>query len=206
MTVNPDRRAPTTGSTPISGTLVNTYTNQPVPNEPVTLTVNGTQSCTATTNARGVATCPVTPNEPAGHLLARPGRSPGTRARCRSSCPTSGSSTFTVTQAPTTFTYTGHDVGDQRPVGHPVGRADDQRAGARAPTCPARRSTFTLGSGSSLQSCSATTNASGAASCTITDVNQSTGTAGISASYGGDTVLPVVHRGLDGHGPHARPR
>ena len=32
----------------------------------MTLTVNGTQSCTATTNANGVATCPVTPNEPAG--------------------------------------------------------------------------------------------------------------------------------------------
>ena len=54
------------GSTPVSGTLINTYTNQPVPNEPVTLTVNGTQSCTATTNANGVATCSVTPNEPAG--------------------------------------------------------------------------------------------------------------------------------------------
>ena len=50
----------------VSGTLINTYTNQPVPNEPVTSTLNGTQHCTATTNASGVASCPVTPNEPGG--------------------------------------------------------------------------------------------------------------------------------------------
>ena len=41
-----------------------------------------------------------------------------------------------------------------------------------------RTVTFTLGSGSSSQSCTAMTNASGAASCTIANVNQSTGTAG----------------------------
>ena len=56
-----------------------------------------------------------------------------------------------------------------------------------APTWPASTVTFTLGSGSALQSCSATTNASGAASCTIADVNQSSGTVGVSATYGGNT-------------------
>ena len=50
----------------VSGTLLNTYTNQPMPNEPVTLTLSGTQSCTATTNASGMASCTITPNEPAG--------------------------------------------------------------------------------------------------------------------------------------------
>ena len=34
------------GSTPITGTLINTYTDQPVPDEPVTFRVNGTQTCT----------------------------------------------------------------------------------------------------------------------------------------------------------------
>ena len=54
------------GTTTVTGTLINTYTNQPVPNEPVTLTLNGTQTCTATTNASGVASCPVTSTEPPG--------------------------------------------------------------------------------------------------------------------------------------------
>ena len=58
------------GATPVSATLVNTYTDQPVPNEPVTSTLNNTQTCTATTNDSGVATCPVMPTEPCGHLLA----------------------------------------------------------------------------------------------------------------------------------------
>ena len=41
LTVNPTTGV-YNGSTPISGTLVNTYTNQPVNGEPVTLDVNGT--------------------------------------------------------------------------------------------------------------------------------------------------------------------
>ena len=41
-------------------------TGAPIPGEQVTLKLNGTQTCTATTNASGVATCSITPNEPAG--------------------------------------------------------------------------------------------------------------------------------------------
>ena len=56
---------PTTGTygtpTPVSTTLVNTYTNQPVANEPVTLTVNGTQSCSATTTPRAPPPVPSPP-------------------------------------------------------------------------------------------------------------------------------------------------
>ena len=65
LTVNPTTGT-YNGSTTVSGTLTNTYTGQPVPNEPVTLTVNGTQTCTATTGANGVASCQVTPTEPSG--------------------------------------------------------------------------------------------------------------------------------------------
>ena len=83
--------APTTGTyngtTPVSATLVNTYTNQPVPNEPVTFTLNNTQTCTATTDASGVATCPVTPTEPTG-TYSLTTSFPGTRAPCPSSCRT----------------------------------------------------------------------------------------------------------------------
>ena len=47
--------------TTVTGTLINNYTNTPVAGETVTLMVNGTQSCTGTTNASGVATCTITP-------------------------------------------------------------------------------------------------------------------------------------------------
>ena len=94
------------GSTTVSATLVNTYTNAPVPGQTVTLTVNGSQTCTGTTNASGVATCPVTPNEPSGtySLTASFGGNTTTTPVLLSS---SGSSTFTESKAPTTLTYTG---------------------------------------------------------------------------------------------------
>ena len=56
--------------TTVTGTLVNNYTNTPVAGETVTLKLNGTQSCTGTTNASGVATCTITPTEPGGTLHA----------------------------------------------------------------------------------------------------------------------------------------
>ena len=105
LTVNPSGGV-YEGSTPLSGTLVNTYTNQPIPNEQVTFTLGGAQSCTAITNAVGVANCSVTPNEPAG-TYSTTGSFPGDSNQQPQLLPTSGSSTFTVTLAPTTFAYTG---------------------------------------------------------------------------------------------------
>ena len=62
--------------------------------------------------------------------------------------------------------------------------------------------TFTLGSGGARQSCSGTTNAGGAASCTIADVNQTAGTVGVSASYSGTTYYQTQH-GLDSDRTHS---
>ena len=50
LTINQPLSGPYNGSTPVSGTLINTFTNQPVPNETVTFTL-GTQTCMATTGA-----------------------------------------------------------------------------------------------------------------------------------------------------------
>ena len=173
------------GSTPLSGTLINTYTNQPVPNQPVTFTLNGTQSCTATTNAQGVATCPVTPNEPQGSYSLS-GTFPGDSTSMPQLNPTSSSSTATVSQAPTTFAYTGTtSVTNGQPATlSGVLTSSEPSSGTDV---SGKTVTFTLGSGGSLQSCTATTTASGAASCTIASVNQSAGTAGVTASYSGDT-------------------
>ncbi len=184
LTITP-ATGPYNGSTPVSGTLVNTYTNQPVPNEPVTLTLTGTtQTCTATTNVSGVASCSVNPNEPAG-TYSTTGSFPGDTTRMPQLLPTSGSGTFTVTLAPTTFAYTGTTsvTNGQSATLTGILTTSEPSPGTDV---GGQTVTFTLGSGSALQSCSGTTNASGAAGCTIADVNQTSGTVGISASYSGN--------------------
>ena len=56
-----------TGSPPRSrGTLTNAVTGQGISGQTITLTLNGTQSCTATTNSYGKASCSVTPTESSG--------------------------------------------------------------------------------------------------------------------------------------------
>ncbi len=172
------------GPTTVSATLDNTYTNLPVPGEPVTLTVNGTQPCTATTNANGVASCTITPNEPSGSysLTATFTGDTSSMPQLNSS---STSNTFTVTLAPTTLTYTGTtSVTNGQPA---------TLSGVLTTTEPTpgtdvagRPVTFTIGSGTSSQSCTGTTNASGAASCTIPSVNQSSGTVAVTDSFSSD--------------------
>ena len=172
LTVNPTTGT-YNGSTTVSGTLTNTYTGQPVPNEPVTLTVNGTQTCTATTGANGVASCQVTPTEPSG-TYSLTGSFPGTARRRRSCYPRSSTSTFTVTQAPTTLTYTGPTSFTN---GQPTTLSGVLTTSEPSPGTDVggRTVTFAIGSGTSAQSCTATTNASGDASCTIATVNQTYG-------------------------------
>jgi hypothetical protein len=183
LTVNPSSGA-YEGSTPVSGTLINTYTNQPIPNEQVTFSLSGPQSCTAITNALGVATCPLTPNEPQGSYPLS-GTFAGDSTAMPQLNPTSSSNTITVTQAPTTLTYTGTTSVTNGQSATLSGVLTSSEPSA-ATDVAGRTVTFSLGSGGALQSCAGTTDSSGTASCTVTDVNQTTGTAGISVSFSGD--------------------
>jgi hypothetical protein len=184
LTVNPTGGT-YNGSTPITGTLVNTYTNQPVPNEPVTLTVNGTQSCTADTNAAGQATCSVTPTEAAG-TYPLTGTFPGDTTTGPQLLPTNTTSTFTETTAPTTFTYTGPTTltngGSTTLTG--VLTSSEPTPGTPVGGQPV---TITIGSGSTSQSCSGTTNAAGQVSCTIVKVNQSSCSVTVGATFAGNS-------------------
>jgi sugar lactone lactonase YvrE len=173
---------PYNGSTPLTGTLVNTYTNQPVPNEPVTLTLNGAQSCTATTNASGVATCPVTPTEPPSTYSVT-GTFGGDKTTTPVLLASSGSSTFTETKASTTVTYTGST---STTSGQAPSLSATLTTSSGAPL-PGQTVTFTVGTGSSAQHCSATTNAAGQASCSICSYNQSASPLPVTVSYGGNT-------------------
>ena len=187
LTVNPTSGV-YNGSTPVSATLTNTYTGQPVPGEPVTLTVTGAPPCTATTNAQGVATCNVTPTEPAGSYTLT-GNFPGDSSSTPQLLLTSSSNTFTETKAPTTVVYTGPT---QLTNGQPVTLSGVVTSSEPTPGTPVagQTVTFTIGSGSSAQSCTGTTNAAGQASCTIAKVNQqpcSLSTVPITVKYAGNS-------------------
>ena len=183
LTVNPTTGT-YNGTTPVSGTLVNTYTGQPVTNEPVTLTVNGTQACTATTNASGVASCTVAPNEPAG-TYSLTASFPGDNSSMPQLLSSSSTTTITVTQAPTTATYTGPTslTNGQPATFSGVLTTSEPSAGTDV---GGGSVTFTIGSGPSAQSCTATTNASGNVSCTISSVNQSSCCVPVSVSFAGN--------------------
>jgi hypothetical protein len=165
----------------VSGTLVNSYTNAPVPNEPVTLTVNGTQTCSATTNASGVASCTITPNEPGGTYTLT-GSFGGDTTAVPTLLPSTGKTTFTENKAPTTVTYTGSTsiTSGNSPV------LSATLTGNGAPL-PGQSVTFTVGSGSSAQHCSGTTNAAGNVSCSICTFNQTASPLPVTVTYGGNT-------------------
>jgi hypothetical protein len=181
LTVNPTTGV-YNGSTPVSGTLTNTYTGKPVPNEPVTLTVNGSQSCNATTNAQGVATCDISPNEPAGSYTLS-GSFPGdTSSTPQLLTATSSPTTFTVTQAPTSVTYTGPTTLTN---GQPITLSGVVISSEPTSGTPVggEQVTFTVGS----QSCTGTSAANGDVSCTVAKVNQTSGTVTVTTSVGGNS-------------------
>ena len=87
----------------------------------------------------------------------------------------SGSANFVVTLEETALTYTGATTAQNGQPRHPLGRAHDRRPGAGLRASAAGRCPSPSGSGSAAQTCSGTTNASGAAACTIAVTGQPPG-------------------------------
>lgn len=135
----------------------------PVSGQPVMFTLNGTETCTGTTNSSGAASCSLTPGEAAGSYTLT--ASFGGNATDFGS---SASASFTVTHEETTVTYTGPTKAAN---GAPLTLSGVLREDGTTPIA-GRTVTFTLGSGGSAQSCAGTTDASGSASCTIASVSQ----------------------------------
>jgi hypothetical protein len=167
--------------TTVTGTLINNYTNTPVAGETVTLKLNGTQSCTGTTNASGVATCTITPAEPGGSYTLS-GSFGGDTTTVPTLLSSTGGGTFVVTKAPTTVTYTGST--SITSGNSPVLSATLTSNGAPV---AGQTVTFTVGSGNSAQKCSGTTNSTGKVSCNICMFNQSASPLPITVSYGGNS-------------------
>ena len=170
-----------TGSpTTVIGTLTNQVTGQGIAGQTVTLTLNGTQSCTASTNSYGKASCSITPNESSGTYPVT-GSYAGNTSTSPQLLPSSGHNNFVVTPANTNVTYTGATTATN-------GSSVTLSATLTSNGTPlgGQSATLTLGTGRTGQSCTATTSSSGVASCSIPSVNQVAGSVTVTVSYTGN--------------------
>jgi hypothetical protein len=155
--------------------LTDASTGDPIAGATVSFTM-GAESCSDTTSASGVATCSVTPSEAAGTYDIAASFSGDAQHNA-----TTGHGTYTVTKEETTTTYTGPTVIAN---GVPTTLSGLLKEDGTTPIA-GRTLTLTLGSGATAQSCTGTTNAGGAASCTVTPA-QPLGPGTVSASFAGD--------------------
>ena len=164
-------------STPISATLTDTTTNSPASGQKVSFTLDGNETCSATTDGSGVARRSITPSEAAGgYTLA------ASFAGTSSLAGVSNSNRFQVTLEESSLSYTGDTSGT---AGQPFTMSGTLTTDGTG--LSGKMVTFTLGSGSSAQSCSGTTESSGNASCTLNSLNQPVGPGvPISASFASD--------------------
>lgn len=151
----------------------------PVAGQTVTFALNGTETCSATTNGGGVASCPLTPQEAAGGYPLTASFAGGA-----SDLGSNATATFTVTREETTTAYTGPA---QAANGMPVTLSGVLKEDGATPIA-GRTLDFALGAGGSAQTCSGTTDASGSASCTIASADQpaATTSAPVTVSFAGD--------------------
>ncbi len=146
--------------------------NAPVPNHPVTLSV-GSQSCSGTTDAAGHATCQITINQhPGSYTLSAAFATDSAYNLANASTP------FTINKEQTTLTYTGATTSDY----HDAFSASATLTEPDGPVA-GKSVRFTLGVG---DTCTATTNSAGVASCSITP-NQVPGASTIKSEFGPDT-------------------
>lgn len=182
--------SPATGdfadATTVSAVLTKTSDSSPVAGKSVTLTLNGAENCTATTDATGKVSCPITPGEAAGtYTLA------GSFAADADFLASTGSANFIVTLEETALSYTGDTTAINGQAMTLSGKltTDDPAAGT---PLGGKLVTFTLGSGATAQTCSGTTLANGTASCSIPSVAQTAGSVAVAASFAGDSFyLPA---------------
>jgi hypothetical protein len=134
-------------------------------------------TCSGVTNGSGIASCSLTPNQPAG-----PQPLTATFASDSSYAGSSVTVSFTVTheEAALAFTATSATTSDY-----------DDAATVQAQLTtdgnplPGRHVNFTLGTGGGAPTCAATSDASGNATCSLTP-NQPAGPVTLSATFGGD--------------------
>jgi len=171
----------TSGVGPASGDFGDTVTltadlkvngsNAPIPAQTVALTL-GTQSCNARTDTAGHGTCQITLNQHSGSYTLT--ASFATVPVYNSSNASAG---FTINKEDTQLAYTGATTSDYHDAFTASARLTEPDGPVAGKTV-----TFELGTG---DTCSATTNGSGDASCSIVPT-QAAGASTIKASFAGD--------------------
>jgi hypothetical protein len=139
---------------------------QPVPDAPLRFRLGfggDSQSCTATTNSSGVASCPLTPTQEGGRTtLTVQFNQRGEFLSSSAFVP------FTILRRATEVSYTG----PKRVANGTPTRLSGVLQEKGGPPIEGRKLRLTLGSGRSQQACTGTTNASGTARCAIRSVDQ----------------------------------
>jgi PKD repeat protein len=161
-----------------SATLTDATGGAPVSGETVSFTV-GSDGCSAPTNGSGVASCSITPSQAAGPYTMK-----ATFAGDADYLTSTTSTPFTITKEATTLSFDGPaEVANDDPATLSGTLKEDLGT-----PIVGRTVTFTLGSGSSAQTCSGVTGSTGQAQCTIAHVSQPASATTVSASdaFGGD--------------------
>lgn len=156
-----------------SATLVDPDGGAPVAGKTITFTLGASDTCTATTDATGAASCSITPTQAAGPYTITATFGPD--ADYLSSTSTSP---FTITKEETTTLYTGPTV---ILAGPSTVTLSGQLLEDGVTPIAGRTLTLALGA----QSCTGTTDATGAATCTLTFTG-SLGSQPLVASFAGD--------------------
>lgn len=161
----------------VSAILTRSDTNVPIPGAVVTFTLTGDPPCSGTTDATGLASCIITPNQPAGTYPLT-----ASFAGNAGYLPSSVTVPFIVTREETTLTYTGPTL---LANGQPATLSGVLLEDGIVPIA-GRRVDFTLGTGATAQTCSGNTDVAGAASCTLSAVAQPLGPGTVKAEFAGD--------------------
>jgi len=158
----------------VSAHLVDTTTGVPLAGKTVEFKLNNSESCSASTNASGNATCTITPGEAAGTYPIK-----ATFAADSTYGGSSDQRTFVVTREETTTTYTG-------PTGPIANGSTVNLSGVLKEDGLTGIAGRTLKLWIGTQSCTAPTNGSGSASCNVV-VSQALGPTTVKAEFAGDT-------------------
>jgi hypothetical protein len=160
----------------LSARLTLDGSSTPIANQMITFAI-GTQSCTGNTDASGLATCHLTLSQiPGSYTVSASFAAAGLFEA------SNASALFTIRREETTLSYTG-DLAIT--IVLPARLSGVLLEDGLVPI-PGRSVIFTLGTGSSAQTCTGVTDAAGIAACTIFPVSQPLGLNVVTDDFAGD--------------------
>lgn len=177
---------PTSGdfNDPVTLTAALASGESPVSGEAIAFTL-GSQTCVGHTDAHGVAGCIITPALNAGDYTLSVGFVGDPNYK-----PSSTSATFTVLKEQSSLIYSG-DTALRNGAGATLSATLTEDGDSTSPLA-GRPITFALGSGSSSQTCTATTSSTGHARCSIASVQQAVGAGTVTATFAGDATYQAA--------------